>query len=149
MEVTVADRCTDNDAVVLHNSLMADNLCRQCLHHHNRVGSHAVSIVEELRHTKYHDVIFFFCKRNVGTLVCHLPGNWLHLFCITAVDLNLTGLGIQYRIAAEKFLAHMLFHLHTNLVKFCSHQGFSADRSKVFAVHNLRNVVGSNGTPVV
>ena len=72
----------------------------------------------------------------------------LHHFGIAAVNLNLTGFCIQHRITAEEFLPHALLHVLPDLVKLGAHQGSAAHRCKILPVHNLRHMVGSNGTPM-
>ena len=49
------------------------------------------------------------------------PADRHHLFCITGVDCDLSGIGIQNCVAAEEWMTHLLFHMHTDLIKFMSH----------------------------
>ena len=79
MEKTVADGGTDDNAVITHDSPVTDYLCRQRLHHLDRIGPHAVSVMKILRHAEYHHVVFFLRPRNIRSLVCDLPGNRHHL----------------------------------------------------------------------
>ena len=122
MEVSVAERSADNYTVIAHDSLMSDDLGGNSLKQHDRIGSHAFSVVEELRHTKYHHIVLFLCPRHIRSLVCHDPGVRLHYLCVSAVDLNLSGFRIQNRVTAEELLAHAFLHVLSDLIKLCSHQ---------------------------
>ena len=104
--------------------------------------------MEILRHTEYHDVIFLLGKRYIGTLIRHNPGLGLHHFRITGINLDLTGISVQYRVAAEERMAHLFFHQHSDLIEFRSHHAMSGNWCEIRSVHNLRNMVGSYGTPV-
>ena len=148
MEISVADGGTDDDAVVAHNSLKTQNLCAQRLHQHNGVGSHSITIVEFLRHSKYQNIIFFLSPVYIGTLICNLPADRHHLFGIAGIDGDLSGAGIQNCIAAEERMSHFLFHMHADLIKFIAHQASAVNRGKIRSVHNRRNVVACNTSPV-
>ena len=148
VEITVAQGGTDNHTVIAHNALMPDDLGRDGLHQHNGIGAHALAVVEELGHTEYHHIILLFGPRHIGPLIRRNPGMGLHDFGISAVNLYLAGLGVQHGVAAEKLLSHALFHILANLIKFRPHKRLSADRSKILPVHDLRHMVGGNGTPM-
>lgn len=109
VEISIANRGANDDAIILHNALVANHLRGKRLHQLNRIGSHTVTIMEILRHTEYHDVIFLLGKRYIGTLIRHNPGLGLHHFRITGIDLDLTGISVQYRVAAEERMAHLFF----------------------------------------
>ncbi len=149
VEVSVADRGEDHDTVVLHDTLVADHLCGCRLHHENRIGAHAVAVVEILRHTEDHDVVFLlFAERHVGALVRHFPGYRLHLLSIAGEDGDLTALGVKDRVTHEELPARGLLHPHGDGVELPSHEGFGVDRCEVVAVHDVGCMVGRNGLPV-
>ena len=127
---------------------MTNHLRGKRLHQLNRIGAHTIAVVEILGHAEYHDVIFFLGKRYISTLIRHNPGLGLHHLRVTGIDLNLTGIGVQYRVAAEKGMSHLFFHQHSDLIEFRSHHAMSGNRCEIRSVHNLRNMVGSYGTPV-
>lgn len=98
--------------------------------------------------TEYHDIVLLLCPRHVRSLVCRDPGMRLHNLCISAVDLDLSGLCIENRITAEEFLAHAFLHVLSDLIELRSHKGLSAYRSKILPVHNLRHMMGGDGAPM-
>ena len=71
---------------------MPDDLGRDGLHQHNGIGAHALAVMEELGHAEYHYIILLFSPRHIGPLIRRNPGVGLHDFCISAVNLYLTGL---------------------------------------------------------
>ena len=148
MEVSVADRGADDHAVIAHHSLMAHYLGGNGLHHHHRIGSHSIAVVEILGKAEDHHIVLLLCPGDIRPLIGRDPGMWLHYLCVTAVDLDLSGIGVQHRITAEKLLSHALFHMLANLIKLGAHKGMAADRCKILPVHHLGYMVGSNGTPV-
>jgi hypothetical protein len=148
MEPAITCRGANDNAIVFHNALVADNLGRQSLHNHDGVGAHAVTVVEKLRHTENHDVVFFFGEGNIGTLVGDFPRGLLDVFGRSGKDGNLSGLGVQDRITAPEFLAHFLFHVHTDFVEFMAHGGVVVNRNEVCLVHDFGDVVGGDGFPM-
>ena len=148
VEIAVAQGRTDNHAVIAHDTLMPDDLGRDGLHQHNGIGTHALAVMEKLGHAEYHYIILLFSPRHIGPLIRRNPGVGLHDFCISAVNLYLTGPGVQHCVTAEKLLSHAFFHVLANLIKFCPHKRRSADRSKILPVHDLRYMVGGYGSPM-
>ena len=148
MEISITCRCTDDHTVIAHDSLESKYLSTQSLHHHNRVGSHSITIVEFLRHTKYKNIIFFFCPVYVSSLVCKLPADRHHFFCIAGINCNLSGLCIQHCITAEERMSHLFFHMHTDLIKFITHKASAVNRCKIISVHNRRYMMACNASPV-
>ena len=134
--------------MIAHHALIAKHLCRQGLHHHNRVCSHPVAIVELLRHTKDKDIIFLLCPVDIGSLVCKLPALRHHLLCIAGVDRDLSALRVQDGITAEERMAHFLLHVHRDLVELVPHQRAIVYRREVCTVHHLRDMVACNASPV-
>ena len=148
VEVAVADGGTDNDAVVLHDPLVANNLRGQGLHHLDGVGAHAVAVVEVLGHTEDHDIVLFLGEGDISTLVGTFPGNGLHDLGIAGENGNLAGVGVQHRVAAEEGMAHLGFHVLTDFVKFGAHQAVTGHGGEVTAVHDLGHMVRSDAAPV-
>ena len=148
MEIAVADARHDEHAMVGEDALVADDLRGERLHHLNRVGAHAVAVVEVRRHAEYDDIILLLCPVDVGALVRQRPGDRLHLLRVAGEDGNLAALAVQHRVAAEELLAHLLFHEHALLIELVAHLAVGGDGHEVRAVHDLRNVVRRDGTPM-
>ena len=148
VEVAVADGGADDNAVLLHDALMTDDLCGQSLHHLDGVGAHAHTVVEVLGHTEDHDIVLLFSEGNVGTLVGNFPAQGLHNLGVAGEDGDLTGLGVQNSVAAEEGMAHLLFHVHGDLIELGTHQALAGNGSEVATMHDLGNMVGSDASPV-
>ena len=148
MEVAVTDGRANDDAVVAHNSFVADDLCGQSLHHLDGVGAHAIAVVEVLGHTEDQNIVLLLSPGYISTLVGDLPGYGHHLLGVAGVDGDLAGVGIQHRVAAEEGMAHTLFHMHADLVELGTHHALAGDGGEVLAVHDIGNVVGGDGAPV-
>ena len=127
---------------------MADDLGGHGLHHLDGVGAHAVAVVEVGGHAHDHDVVLLLGPVHVGALVGEGPGDGLHLGGIAREDRDLAAPGVEYRVAAEELLAHLLFHEHALLVELVAHQGGGGDGDEVRAAHDARHVVGADGAPV-
>ncbi len=121
VKVAVADGGADNNAFIAHDAFMPDDLRGEGLHHLNRVSAHAVAVMEVLRHTENHYIIFFLRPGYICALVGDLPGGGHHFGRIAAENGDLAGISIQHRITAEEGMAHFFFHMHTDLVKLGAH----------------------------
>ena len=104
--------------------------------------------MEFLRHTEYQHVIFLFCPVDVGPLVCHLPADRHHFFCITGKNRDLSGESVQHRITAKEGMSHLVFHVHADFIEFIAHERAAVDRCEIFPVHDRRHMVAGNGAPV-
>ena len=127
---------------------MADDLCRQSLHHLDRIRSHTITVMEILRHAEQHHIVFFLRPWHICPFVCCLPWERLHFLCITTVDFYLPGNGVQDSITAEKLSAHTFFHMHANLIELCPHERMITDRCKITSVHHIWNMMWRNTPPV-
>ena len=148
VEVAVADAGADDNAVLLHHALVADDLGAEGLHHLDGVGAHAVAVVEVLRHAEHHDVVLLLGIGDVGALVGDLPAGRLHDGRVAAEDGYLAGVGVEHCVAAEEGVAHLLLHVHAYLVELGAHQAVAAYRGEVRAVHDLGHMVAGNASPV-
>ena len=73
MEKSIAQRRTDNHTVITHNAFKPKYLCTQSLHHHNRIGTHSITIMELLWHTKYKNIIFLFRPMHICSFISNFP----------------------------------------------------------------------------
>ena len=148
VEPAVADAGHDEHAVIGEHALVPYDLRGERLHHLDRVGAHAVAVVEVRRHAEDDDVVFLLRPVDVGALVRRLPADGLHLLRPAAVDLDLPALRVEHSVAAEELLAHLLFHQHALAVKLVAHQAVGGNGHEVRPVHDLRHVMRADAAPV-
>ena len=101
---------------------MPDDIGCDRLHDQDRVRPVTIAIVEILRHTEHHDVVFLFHPGDECPLVSDLPGLSFNIITITGKYRNLPGGGVQDCIAHKELPAHHLFHVLADGVKFLAHR---------------------------
>ncbi len=148
VEPAVALRRADDHAVVLHHALVADHLRAQGLHQHDGIGAHARAVVKVLRHAKYQHIVLFLRPVHIGAAVGAFPAQGRHLGGVAGEDLDLAAARVQHRIHAEELAAHLLFHVHADLVELAAHQVVAAHRHELRPVHHCRHVVAGNAAPM-
>ena len=99
-------------------------------------------------HAHDHDVVFLLGPVHIGALIGNLPAHGLHLGSVPREDGDLAAPGVEHRVHAEELLAHLLFHEHALLIELVAHLAVGRDGHEVRAVHDLRNVVRRDGTPM-
>ena len=104
--------------------------------------------MEVLGHAEDHHVELLLRPGHIGALVGDLPGLRLHHLGVAGVDGDLAGVGVQHRVAAEEGVAHLLLHVHANLIELGAHEGVAGHGCEVGAVHHLGHMVAGDAPPV-